>query len=114
VGACLLAANLGFPIPHHIWSYWPMLLIGLGAIQLILPGPSNERLGGYWLIVVGIWGTINMFEIYGLHWGNSWPIFIIAAGLRVALGGILNIGKKSRGDQGSDPNLQSNNPSGKP
>ncbi|MBC7985042.1 MAG: hypothetical protein H7Y02_14435 [Candidatus Obscuribacterales bacterium] len=89
LGGCLLAANLGVDIPRHLWNYWPALLITLGAIQLAWPGRAHDRLGGYWLLVIGLWGQINMLELFGLYWGNSWPIFIIALGIRVILGGIL-------------------------
>jgi len=89
VGSIILASNLGFVIPYDWWSYWPYLLMALGAAQFAWPGNLFERLAGYWLLVVGLWGVINLHELFGLHWGNSWPIFIIAAGLRVILGGMI-------------------------
>lgn len=101
LGACLLAANLGFSIPRHLWSYWPFVLLALGLAQLAWPGRAEERLGGYWLVVVGAWGAINVFELFGLHWGNSWPIFIIALGLRILIGGIVRRAKP--GDAPSPP-----------
>jgi hypothetical protein len=89
VGAIALAANLGIEVPHNWWSQWPWLLIALGGVQLAWPGGYRERLGGYWLIVVGAYGLINIYGVFGLDWGTSWPIFIIALGLRVMLGGLF-------------------------
>lgn len=85
IGGLLLAGSLGFEVPRRVWSYWPLLLIGLGAVKLLWPGTADDRRGGYWLTVIGLWGAINVFDLFGLHWGNSWPLLIIAAGLLVAV-----------------------------
>jgi hypothetical protein len=89
VGGFALAANLGFDIPHDWWSNWPWLLIVLGGLQFAWPGNVVERLAGFWLLIVGVWGLINIYGLFGLHWGTSWPILVIALGLRVVLGGLL-------------------------
>ena len=90
VGAAMLAMNLGFHLPEGWYLYWPWLLVGLGIAQLGWPGTFRERVGGYWLLIVGAWGLINMYEILGLTWSTSWPLFIIAAGLRVVLGSVFD------------------------
>ena len=88
-GGVLLASNLGFVIPLQWWQFWPWLLISLGAARLLWPGSLHERLGGYWLVVVGVWGLINHYQLFGLRLHTSWPIFIIAVGLRIILGGVV-------------------------
>jgi Domain of unknown function (DUF5668) len=117
-GGCLLAANLGLNIPDHLWNYWPFLLIGLGLVQVLIPGNPRDRWGGYWLVVFGLWGTINMFEFMGLHWGNSWPIFVIAAGFRALIGGLFerqsadssgNFGGSTGGSTSQNPNSNQDN-----
>src|SRR5689334_13594263 len=75
-GAFALAYNLGVRIPRDLWDYWPALIIGLGAIQLVWPGSVRERLGGGWLLAVGVYCWISNFEMFGLNWGTSWPILI--------------------------------------
>jgi hypothetical protein len=89
IGGFALAANLGLTMPHDWWAYWPWLLLVLGVLQFVWPGTIRDRLGGYWLLVVGGWGLINVYGLFGLYWGTSWPIFIIALGLRVVLGGLF-------------------------
>ena len=88
-GAFALAINLGFRIPRDFWDYWPFLLIILGAIQLAWPGSPRERLGGYWILVVGIYGWISQFEVFGLNYGTSWPLLIVAVGVRMVLGSLF-------------------------
>jgi hypothetical protein len=86
VGGIMLASNLGYVVPRDLWSYWPWVLVALGCLQFVWPGNMRDRLGGFWLLIVGAWGLINTYELFGLTWGTSWPIFVIAAGLRVVLG----------------------------
>jgi len=82
-GALALAVNLGISIPREFWDYWPAILVALGLVQLIWPGSGRERLSGLWLIAVGCYGFISVFEIFGLNWGTSWPILIVALGVRI-------------------------------
>jgi hypothetical protein len=86
IGVLFLAGNLGFDVPERVWSYWPILVLGLGVAKLVTSDGSDGTGGGYWLIVVGIWGCASVFHWFGLNWGTSWPIFIIAAGLLMATG----------------------------
>jgi hypothetical protein len=88
LGGCLLADNLGWNVYGYIWDFWPFLLMAVGGLQLAWPGTWDERSSGFWVLVLGLWGAINIHEWFGLHWGNSWPIFIIALGIRVVLSGI--------------------------
>lgn len=81
MGGLVLAHNLGYAIPGKLWSYWPFLLIGLGAVKLVWPGERDERRSGFWLVVVGTYGLICVFGLFGLDWGEAWPIFLLAYGL---------------------------------
>ena len=89
IGAWALADQLGFDVPRDWWNNWPWLLIVMGALQFAWPGNLWERLAGFWLIAVGAWGLVNIYGLFGLHWGTSWPILVIALGLRVVLGGLF-------------------------
>lgn len=89
IGALLLADNPGFDVPRRIWSYWPFLLLGLGAVKLLGPGRPEDRRGGYWLFVVGLWGLVGVFGLFGLDWSNSWPLFLVAVGLLMVFEGAL-------------------------
>jgi len=88
LGCLLLADNLGFAVPHGLWSYWPFLLIALGAVKMLWPGDADERGGGYWILVSGIYCWISSWGLYGLHWGSAWPIFLLAGGLGIFVRGL--------------------------
>jgi hypothetical protein len=89
IGGLLLADHLGFEVPGRIWSYWPFLLLGLGLVKLLWPGEPADRRGGYWLLVVGLWGLVNVFGLFGLDWSSSWPLFLVAVGLLMVFEGAL-------------------------
>lgn len=81
MGGLVLAVNLGYEIPGRLWSYWPFLLVGLGAVKLLWPAESDERRSGYWLVVAGTYGLLGTFRPFGLGWGEAWPIFLLAYGV---------------------------------
>ncbi len=85
VGGLLIADNLGFDVPVSVWSYWPFLLIALGAVKL-LAGPGDGREGGFWMVLAGVYGWVSIFRVAGLSWGSAWPIFLLGAGLWIAAG----------------------------
>jgi hypothetical protein len=87
VGCFILASNLGLVVPDW-WTHWPWLLIVIGVAQFFFPGGFRERMFGYWLVVVGGVAAVSQNEWFGLDWSDTWPIFIIAAGVRIILGGV--------------------------
>jgi hypothetical protein len=88
IGAALLAAELGFEVPVRAWSWWPIVPLALGISRLVFSTDPERRRGAYWLIVVGVWGGICVLGLFGLGWGSSWPIWLIAVGLRFVLDGV--------------------------
>lgn len=90
IGGIALAVNLGLHIPDEWWwDYGPWALLAIGVTQMAWPGARSARRFGYWLAVVGGYLLLNQYEVFGLTWSTSWPIFIIAAGIRVMLGGFF-------------------------
>jgi len=85
VGGLLIADNLGLGVPSDVWSYWPFLLIALGAARIAFE-EGEGRGAGFWLLVTGIYGWLSVFRVAGLHWGSAWPVFLLAAGLWILIG----------------------------
>jgi uncharacterized membrane protein len=87
IGALLLADHAGLDVLGSAWSYWPLLLIGMGVAKLLWPGGPEERDGGFWLLVVGGYAWISTRHLFGLSWGTAWPLVLMAVGLQMALRG---------------------------
>jgi predicted membrane protein len=91
VGVALLLRNIGFLLPHWLFT-WPMILILVG----IYTGFKHNFKNNSWLIVTGI-GAFFLIQkfIPSLHLEPFfWPLIIIAIGIMY----ILNPGKKYWGN----------------
>jgi len=90
LGLCFMTYRLDLweiNLSRHVW---PFVLLAIGLIKLIDP-PLNKRQrrshrGGMWLIYIGLWGLVSEYELFGLGYGNSWPLLIIGAGLNIVWG----------------------------
>jgi hypothetical protein len=89
IGSFWLASALGLSVMGPLIRNWYYVLIAIGIVLIAIPGRAHERWGGYWMMVVGIWGYVVNSDIPGLDWGNAWAIFIIAAGFRLLIGSLL-------------------------
>lgn len=80
LGVMLLALNLGVSWPWHLWKYFSIPFIAFGLWGIVSPSRHLDRVGGIWLLAVGLFCLIGTFGLFGLGWGSAWPIFIIASG----------------------------------
>jgi cell wall-active antibiotic response 4TMS protein YvqF len=83
IGVVLLALNLGFDIPWHLWKYFPIPMIAFGLWGILSPGRDLDRIGGLWLLTNGVYCLIGVFQLFGLGWSTAWPIYIVTAGVAV-------------------------------
>ena len=73
-GAALLLENLGVIRNVNIFEWWPLILIVIGAGQIINSRKSSPSIGGIILLVIGIIFLGNSLDIFWLDWGDIWPI----------------------------------------
>jgi len=83
LGAIFLLAHFDVLPEHAMATYWPCILLAVGLGKLLAPCESDRRGGGLWLIFIGLWAQASILHWFGLSWHNSWPLFLIFAGLRV-------------------------------
>ena len=93
VGVAWLATELR-AIDIDWWSsWWGLLLFVVGLVRLFLPAdesaPRASRRMGLWLMSVGAWGFVSAAGLFGLHYSNSWPLLIVAAGANIVLGALM-------------------------
>jgi hypothetical protein len=87
-GALLLVDRLNLAEVRISSQLWPLLPIALGLVRIIDPGVRRDgtvcsRRSGMWMLLLGSWGLVNEFHVYGLHYQNSWPLLIVLAGLNM-------------------------------
>jgi Domain of unknown function (DUF5668)/Cell wall-active antibiotics response 4TMS YvqF len=78
IGVLLLLDHLGLVSVDHLWRFWPMAIIMLGATHLSQPG---KRAWGTLLVLVGVLLQLDTLHIIHFHWADLWPLVIIAVGL---------------------------------
>jgi hypothetical protein len=42
---------------------------------------------GFWMIGIGVWMMVSQMHLFGLNYGNSWPLFIILSGIMMVARG---------------------------
>jgi len=94
LGVVMLADQLGVVGVGPFWEYWPVLLIGFGAVRLIVPDEPDGRWGGAWLLLVGLYCGASAWHWFGLDWGTSWPLMVIAAGLMIVARALVGRGEE--------------------
>jgi hypothetical protein len=98
VGLIFLAERQGY---GSFGNLWPLILIVSGLAKMLFPGDRSvqagvvmgrrncqeSRFSGLWLLVVG--GIFLMSQNHILSIRESWPLFIVAAGLGIVFSGIF-------------------------
>jgi predicted membrane protein len=77
VGVLFLLDHLGIISVDHLWRFWPVVLIAVGAGHL--SDPARRAWGGL-VMVVGVLFLLDSLNIMHFHWGELWPLVIIGVG----------------------------------
>jgi hypothetical protein len=88
MGVTLVADRYFDPDVPLVRSWWPMILIVMGAARLgsaglCQDGRPRSRRSGVWLIVVGLWALASDSHLFGLTFATSWPLLVIGAGVMI-------------------------------
>lgn len=70
---------------RSLWHYAPLLLVVVGINQTIGYPSAREFSNGLWTVFIGLWLFAVLEGLWGLTWGNSWPLFIIISGITMAI-----------------------------
>lgn len=80
-----------------IGSYWPMIVVLVGVFQLF---DGAKVWNGLWLIAVGAWLQVANLGLWGVDYGNSWPLLLIALGAGLVIRAVVeSAGRKERTDE---------------
>ena len=81
IGLIFLMDRLHVMGTELIATYWPLSLVAYGLTRIILPARPGAEVGGLWIALFGGLLLLDRLEIAPM--GESWPVFLIVAGLMV-------------------------------
>jgi len=91
-GLLLVAVGLGFFLDRMDiveteawWHYAPLLLVAIGINRTIGYPSARDFISGLWTAFIGIWLFASFEGLFGLTLSNGWPVFVIIAGVTMAL-----------------------------
>jgi predicted membrane protein len=93
VGVLLLMDHLGIIKVDHLWRFWPVILMAVGAAHVAEPG---RRQWGVVVLLVGTVFLLNNLNILRFDWSELWPVAIIVVGGMMIWNSVL--GQRRRGD----------------
>ena len=68
---------------RSVWNLWPLVFV-IGGIVRLSEAPTMYHLGsGFWWITMGLWLYVSINHIYGLTFGETWPVVVILWGAQV-------------------------------
>lgn len=83
VGTLVLLDRLHYIDAGAYWRYAPLLLVVVGINQTIGYPSPREFGNGLWTVFIGLWLFACLEHVFGLTFRNSWPLFILAWGVKL-------------------------------
>ena len=106
LGVLFLLNNMGldFPIGWLFGTFWPLILIAVGLVQLA-GGRQGSMAGGIVLITLG--SLFMLQQVWDISFRHTWPVLLIAVGaiglLKAMLGPVFSFGRAGRFMRGGLP-----------
>ena len=69
-----------------IRQLWPVIIIVIGISKLTR---RDTVWAGLWTITVGVWLQLVTLRLFGMSYGSSWPLLLIAMGAGIILRAIV-------------------------
>lgn len=96
-GVMLVAVGLVFMLGKldildfaSFWRFWPLVLLVSGLVDVLSANTWKHISEGLNQIAFGAWLFVCFEHLWGLNFGNSWPLLLIAAGASIMLGGVAD------------------------
>ena len=78
IGTVILLDHMGILSIDHVWKFWPVILIVVGAMRFL---ESHNRVFGVLLMALGGLFLLSTLGYLRLTVADFWPIVLIAVGL---------------------------------
>lgn len=96
-GLTLILAGCVFLMDHFdlidAYDYWfllPAMIAISGLVDIFSPRKPQHIAKGFFNLVFALWLYVSIENIWGWTFSTSWPLLLIAFGVKYLLGGILS------------------------
>lgn len=81
LGVLFLLDNFGLIDAASLWHYWPLVLVVVGAVRMVRPRRSGERLWGCIEVAVGVLLLLRYFDVIQISLFRLWPGTLVLLGI---------------------------------
>lgn len=81
-GVAIFLSQMGWFDMRGMWHYWTLVMVVVGINRMIGYPTARDFTSGPF---TGLWLFAVFEDLWGLTFGNSWPIFIIACGVSMII-----------------------------
>lgn len=86
LGTVFLCMKLNIiQLDWHWYTFVAIAFISIGSAELVLGKRPHKIFEGFSNIVLGAWFYLAFANLWGITPGNSWPVFLILAGIGIML-----------------------------
>ena len=78
-------------------QYWPFIIAIVGLGRIVDARSVAQATKGGFLVFLAFWLYANLEHLWGLSFQNSWPMILIALGLRHIVAGMATPSEKTSG-----------------
>ena len=76
----MLYKYIRIPFLPEDYVWWGGLVTAIGLVTIATARRAETVGTGVTLALLGLWFVLVTNEMFGLHWHNSWPLALVAAG----------------------------------
>jgi len=73
-----------------LWHFWPLFIVLTGAVEVLSATRVKHVTRGLNQMVIGGWLFVCIENIWGLTFGNSWPLLLICFGIAITTEGLFS------------------------
>jgi hypothetical protein len=96
VGSLFLLNRLGIVPLGEPWYLLPAVVAILGVARIVFAQRTRHVLNGLFAIGLAGWAYVCMQQLWGWTFATTWPIILIALGVKAVAGGILGTHRHSQ------------------
>ncbi len=90
IGSIFLLDRFALVNVDSVLQFWPFILSAFGVARMAEARSNRQVARGGFMVFLGFWLYASIENLWGLDFENSWPLVLIALGLRHIFAGLAD------------------------